>query len=231
MHKQQRHIWRRRWRFWDTLVRAARWRRRGCATTGVNGNLLRRWRRRSQLPAQLRPAAQAAVRSSSGRSTLHSSQGFASIGNTATGSYTSGGATYSYYQFTASSTLTVNVAGFADVLVVGAGGSGGHNTPGGGGGGGAGGVLVATNFHFAAGSHDVVIGAGGASQALTTVPVSQGQLRVGSAGAPGGGGGGGRPDSSGLARVITVALVVAAVLRLPVRTVLAVQVGRRGRRR
>jgi hypothetical protein len=68
--------------------------------------------------------------------------GFASIGNTATGTYTSGSANYSFVTFNASGSLTVNVAGFVDCLVIGGGGGGGEgNANYGAGGGGAGGYV------------------------------------------------------------------------------------------
>lgn len=85
----------------------------------------------------------------------------------ATGSYSSGGTTYNYYTFTASGTLTVDAAGFADVLVVGGGGAGsGSNSggnQGGAGGGGAGGCLNLTNGYLPAGTATIRIGAGGSA--------------------------------------------------------------------
>jgi hypothetical protein len=66
------------------------------------------------------------------------------------------------YTFTGNGTITVDVAGIADVLLVAGGGAGGgaanNNT--GGGGGGGGGVLSGTVF-IPAGGHSVTVGAGG----------------------------------------------------------------------
>jgi hypothetical protein len=77
----------------------------------------------------------------------------------ATGQYSSGGFTYDYYTFTASGTLTVDTAGFADVLVIAGGGGSGYNR---GAGGGAGGYLAITDAYLPAGSLTVTVGAGGA---------------------------------------------------------------------
>ena len=83
-----------------------------------------------------------------------------------TGRYTDAEGTWDYYEFTASGTLTVDTAGFADALVVGGGGGGGNAGSGatsyGGGGGGAGGHLHTTNVYLPVGSWSVVVGAGGA---------------------------------------------------------------------
>ena len=109
--------------------------------------------------------------------------GNAAISDTPTGSYTG----YQYWTFTASGTLTVTTAGFADVLVVGGGGAGGSGY---GGGGGAGGMLYATNVYLSAATHTVVVGGGGAS-----VTKNRGYngvtSRLGSFYGVGGGGGGG----------------------------------------
>lgn len=85
--------------------------------------------------------------------------GAANFSDTATGSYTG----YKYKTFSSgSNTLTVTTAGFADIIVLGAGGSS-NNAAGseGGGGGGAGGALVITNAYLPAGTHTCVVGAGG----------------------------------------------------------------------
>ena len=81
----------------------------------------------------------------------------------ATGQYTDTGITYDYYTFTASGTLTVDTAGFADVLVVGGGGGGGSNSYSGGGG--AGGHLEIASAYLPAGTLTVTVGAGGARNA------------------------------------------------------------------
>jgi hypothetical protein len=48
------------------------------------------------------------------------------INGSPTGTYADGGVNYAYFTFTANGTLTVNSAGFADVLCVGGGGGGRH---------------------------------------------------------------------------------------------------------
>lgn len=68
-----------------------------------------------------------------------------------TGTYTG----YAYKTFTASGTLTVTTAGFADIVVCGGGGGGVI------GGGGAGGVAVITNAYLPVGTLTVTVGAGG----------------------------------------------------------------------
>jgi len=83
----------------------------------------------------------------------------------ATGQYTDTGVTYDYYTFTSSGTLTVDTAGFADVLVVGGGGGGGNAQ---GGGGGAGGYLAITDAYLPAGTLTVTVGAGGAGATAST---------------------------------------------------------------
>ena len=81
----------------------------------------------------------------------------ADFSDAATGTYTDGGFNYKYITYTASGTLTVTTAGFADVLVVGGGGGGTWA------GGGAGGCFESTNVYLSAGTQTVVIGAGGPS--------------------------------------------------------------------
>ena len=75
---------------------------------------------------------------------------------------------YDVHTFTADGTFTMPCAGKVEVLLVGGGGGGGKNddsrTLHGGGGGGAGGVVI-TNLTLAAGTHAIVIGAGGAVDA------------------------------------------------------------------
>jgi hypothetical protein len=71
-----------------------------------------------------------------------------------TGTYTG----YAYKTFTASGTLTITTAGFADIVVCSGGGGGGSS----GGGGGAGGVLQVTNAYLPVGTLTVTVGAGGA---------------------------------------------------------------------
>lgn len=109
--------------------------------------------------------------------------GNADFSDAATGTYTSGGVNYKYISYTASGTLTVTTAGFADVLVVGGGGGGFW------GGGGAGGHYYLTNAYLEAGSLTITVGAGGTS--LRSGNVS----RCGSYYSPGGGDG--RMDNGG----------------------------------
>jgi len=90
--------------------------------------------------------------------------GGASFTNTPTGTYTDGGIDYKYITFTGTGNFEVDVAGFADVLVVAgggysyAGGAGPYRTAGG-----AGGVIYSPNKFLALGTNSVVVGAGGAS--------------------------------------------------------------------
>ena len=79
--------------------------------------------------------------------------GAADFSNTSTGSYTG----YKYVTFTASGSLVVTRAGFADIVVCGGGGGAGNS-----GGGGAGGVLIATSIYLPVGTLTVIVGAGGA---------------------------------------------------------------------
>lgn len=93
--------------------------------------------------------------------------GNADFSDAADGTYTDGGVTWKWKRYTASGTLTITRAGLADVLVVGGGGGGGvgdsFTNNGGGGGAGAfyGGTTWSTSY-LPAGTHRVVIGAGGA---------------------------------------------------------------------
>lgn len=115
--------------------------------------------------------------------------GSAAISDTPTGSYTG----YEYWSFTASGTLTVTTAGFADVLVVGAGASGGANW---GGGGGAGGHLYVTDAYLPAGTLTVTVGAGGAASSLSLIANNGNPSRLGSLYSPGGGFGAGTGTAS-----------------------------------
>ena len=85
---------------------------------------------------------------------------FATISTTATGSYTDGGISYDYWDFTSNGSLVISEGGLVDVLVVGAGGgrsvTGSNNAYGGGGG------VRYGIFEVTAGTVAVTIGAGGA---------------------------------------------------------------------
>jgi hypothetical protein len=138
------------------------------------------------------------------------------LSNTPSGTYTSGGTAFAWYEFTASGTATVTTAGLADVLAVGGGGAGGKfalNQGGyGHGGGGAGGYQEVNSLYLAAGSYTVTVGAGAAHSTRIGSASSLGSLVEsaggGSAGCPGpidgigigmngGSGGGGRNGSGG----------------------------------
>lgn len=134
----------------------------------------------------------------------------------ATGQYTDGnGDTWDYFTFTASGTLTVDTAGFADVLLVGGGGGGGDFC---GGGGGGGGHLYLTETYLVAGTLTVTVGAGGSggsvfgnagqtgnASALDVYATPYGgaggggvrDFRPGQNGGSGGGGGGGTSSNGG----------------------------------
>ena len=107
--------------------------------------------------------------------------GAADFSNTATGTYTS----FKYLTFTASGTITVTTAGFADIVCVGGGGAGGASV---GGGGGAGGALVITDAYLPVGTLTVTVGAGGAQM---LVAANNGAAsRISDYYSPGGGGSG-----------------------------------------
>ena len=78
-----------------------------------------------------------------------------------TGTYTG----FAYKTFTASGTLTVTTAGFADIVAVAGGAGGGGTSANQGGGGGAGGVLQVTNAYLPVGTLTITIGAGGVPSA------------------------------------------------------------------
>lgn len=113
----------------------------------------------------------------------------ANFSDAATGTYTdAGGTAWKYITYTASGTLTVTTAGFADILVIGGGGAGGRV----GGGGGAGGYLDVTNAYLPSGSLTITVGAGGVSgtSADNRVSSNGNSSRVGSFYGVGGGCGG-----------------------------------------
>ena len=120
----------------------------------------------------------------------------------ATGQYTDGsGDTWDYYTFTASGTLTVDTAGFADVLVVGGGGGGADGASSfnrGGGGGGAGDYRYATSVYIPAGNHTVTVGAGAAGRAVATTEVGSASV-LGDITQAIGGGSGGPPQLNSVA--------------------------------
>ena len=125
----------------------------------------------------------------------------ANFTNAATGTYTEDGIDYKFLTLTGSTSVDIDQAGFADILVIG-GGAGGGN----GGGGGAGGALPFSNLYLSATTHTVSIGAGGAAQlAGITSSISPAFGVGGGVGASGyvigntgGSGGGGGWDGGGL---------------------------------
>ena len=120
--------------------------------------------------------------------------GAANFSDAATGTYTG----FKYKTFTASGTLTVTTAGFADLIIVGgAGGGGGAYV---GGGGGAGGVLILTDAYLPASTLTVDIGAGGAGgDSSARIGTTGTTSRIGSYFAVGGGASTGR--STGIAQI------------------------------
>ena len=106
--------------------------------------------------------------------------GAADFSDTATGTYTG----FKYLTFSASGTITVTTAGFADIVVLGGGGAGSNLN---GGGGGAGGALVITDAYLPVGTLTVTIGAGGT--AAGSAGISGNPSRIGSYYSPQGGGG------------------------------------------
>jgi hypothetical protein len=114
-----------------------------------------------------------------------------------TGTYTG----YAYKTFSASGTLTVTTAGFADIVVIGGGGQGGNGLTGNsaGGGGGAGASISLTNAYLPVGTWTVKVGGAGAPSVVATYASPSGGLGgsgragwpVANVGADGGSGGGG----------------------------------------
>ncbi len=104
--------------------------------------------------------------------------GAANFSDAATGTYTG----FKYKTFTASGTLTVTTAGFADIVLC-AGGGGGNITAGYSAGG-AGGVLQTTSVYLPVGTLTVTVGSGGA------IANSGIASRIGDYISPGGGSGG-----------------------------------------
>jgi hypothetical protein len=112
--------------------------------------------------------------------------GAANFSDTATGTYTG----YKYLAFTASGTITIDRAGFADIVVCGGGGGGGGRSNGYTGGGGAGGSLQITSAYLPVGTLTVTVGGGGPGR-----DANRGEpgitTRLGQFYSTGGGGGGG----------------------------------------
>ena len=107
--------------------------------------------------------------------------GAAVFSDTPTGTYTG----YAYKTFSASGTLTVTTAGFADLLILGGGGGGQDNE---GGGGGAGGYLTVTDAYLPVGTLTVTIGAAGPRNSFGNPTAISAYVAIG-------GGGGIRSDT------------------------------------
>ena len=144
--------------------------------------------------------------------------GAASFTNTPTGTFTDAGIDYSYITFTGTGNIEFDVAGFIDILLIGAGGGSGTITSGSPretGGGGAGQLLEIFNAYVPLGTSAVVIGAGGTAHTVSTYgfgnpsymlpyfSVGGGsggtQNRQGGSGSSGGGGGDESNAAGGLA--------------------------------
>jgi len=132
--------------------------------------------------------------------------GAAEFSDAATGTYTS----FKYKTFSASGTLTVTKAGFADIVVIGGGAQGGNGATGvgAGGGGGAGASIALTNAYLPVGTWTVKVGGAGAPSVVATYASPSGGLggslragwpvaNVGADGGSGGGGGGGGAYAGG----------------------------------
>ena len=130
---------------------------------------------------------------------VFSGAGDANFTNAATGTYTDGGIDYKYLTLTGSGSVTIDRAGFADLLILSGGGGGGDGF---GGGGGGGGQIYRASTYLAEGTLSVVIGAGGAADNSTGGSLGRigGMSSLGTIGGPnvnsdaliaiGGGGGG-----------------------------------------
>ena len=122
--------------------------------------------------------------------------GAANFSDAATGTYTG----YKYLTFSASGTITVTTAGFADIVVCAGGGGSGNS-----GAGGAGGVLQVTNAYLPVGTLTVTVGAGGARGSTgnasiiggTFFGVGGGSCSLGNDPGFGGGSGGGGGGQAG----------------------------------
>lgn len=112
------------------------------------------------------------------------SVGAANFTNTATGTYTG----YKYLTMTGNTSLVIDRAGFADILIVAGGGGGGSGE---GGGGGAGGVIEYNSFYLAVGTYTCTIGGGGSGATLDLAGSIGTYSRINSLVAIGGGGGAG----------------------------------------
>jgi len=110
----------------------------------------------------------------------------ADFSDTATGTYTSGGITYKYKQYTSSGSLTVTADGYMDVLVVGGGGGSGSASSVVGGGGA--GEAVEESLYVTAGTVTVTVGGGGGTG--SPAGVAGGNSSFGSYITGGGGGAG-----------------------------------------
>ena len=96
--------------------------------------------------------------------------GAASFTDTASGTFSSGGINYKFITYTGTGSITIDVAGFATILIVSAGGAGGSAF---GSGGGAGAYLYVQDAYLSASTHAVIVGAGGAAEAAPSTGESR----------------------------------------------------------
>jgi hypothetical protein len=114
-------------------------------------------------------------------------------GSPTLGTVSSGGTTYNVYSFTGSGSIIISEAGFAEVLMVGAGGGGGGSL--GGGGGGAGEYVAIASSFLAVGTATITVGGGGAGGANDIRGTTGNPVMLRQLGALGGGGGNGGPQA------------------------------------
>ena len=127
------------------------------------------------------------------------SAGPANFTDAATGTYSSGGINYKYITYTGTGSITIDQAGFADILMVAGGGAGGAGIASGGG---AGAFVDIYQGYLSVATHTIVVGAGGAANAIPSAAATQNgnngnASRVSVYLAPGGGGGVGSAYNSG----------------------------------
>ena len=122
----------------------------------------------------------------------------ANFTDTATGNYTDGtGQAWKYLTFTGTGSITIDQAGFADILIVGGGASGASGY---GAGGGAGAFVNIENAYLSVATHTIVVGAGGAAKAIIYLGGSQfgsngNASRIADYFSPGGGAGAASQDT------------------------------------
>ena len=123
--------------------------------------------------------------------------GAANFTDTATGTYSSGGINYKFITYAGTGSITIDQAGFADILIVAGGASGASGY---GAGGGAGAFVNIENAFLSVATHTIVVGAGGAAKAIIYLGGSQfgsngNASRIADYFAPGGGAGAASQDT------------------------------------